>query len=62
MARDTLGETRAFVEQWRKERGLEGTKALPNTNELPYGWMAPLLRKVEAPSSKLKIKKNTKGA
>tara|TARA_B100000287_G_scaffold88024_1_gene80560 strand:+ start:205 stop:381 length:177 start_codon:yes stop_codon:yes gene_type:complete len=55
MARDLLGETRAFVLKWRSDRGLEGTKALPNRNELPYQWMAPFLNKVQANKDKLKI-------
>ena len=45
--RDVYGETKAFVEQWRKNNGLEGTKALPNRNEVPFQWMIPFLDKVE---------------
>jgi len=45
--RDVYGETKAFVEQWRKNNGLEGTKALPNRNEVPFQWMLPFLDKVE---------------
>tara|TARA_B100000287_G_C20315705_1_gene655681 strand:+ start:526 stop:699 length:174 start_codon:yes stop_codon:yes gene_type:complete len=56
MARDTLGETRAFVEKWRKDNGLEGTKTLPNTNEVPYKWMVPLLKKVQSNTNQLKIR------
>ena len=45
--RDVYGETKAYVEQWRKDNGLEGTKALPNRNEVPFQWMIPFLDKVE---------------
>ena len=45
--RDVYGETKAYVEQWRKTNGLEGTKALPNRNEVPFQWMIPFLDKVE---------------
>jgi len=55
MARDLLGETRAYVLKWRKDRGLEGTKALPNRDELPYQWMAPFLNKVQSNKESLKI-------
>ena len=58
MARDTLGETRAFVNKWRKDNGLEGTNILPTKKDLPYGWMYPLLKKVKAPNKdQLKIGK-----
>ena len=49
--RDVYGETKAFVEQWRKNNGLEGTRALPNRNEVPFQWMIPLLDKVESDDS-----------
>ena len=55
MARDLLGETRAYVLKWRQDRGLEGTKALPNRDELPYQWMAPFLNKVQSNKESLKI-------
>ena len=50
--RDVYGETKAFVEQWRKSNGLEGTKALPNRNEVPFQWMIPFLDKVETEDTK----------
>ena len=50
--RDVYGETKAFVEQWRKNNGLEGTKALPNRNEVPFQWMIPFLDKVETQDTK----------
>ena len=50
--RDVYGETKAFVEQWRKSNGLEGTKALPNRNEVPFQWMIPFLDKVETQDTK----------
>ena len=49
---DVYGETKAFVEQWRKSNGLEGTKALPNRNEVPFQWMIPFLDKVETEDTK----------
>ena len=55
MARDLLGESRAFVLKWRSDRGLSGTNALPNRNELPYQWMEPFLNRVQANKDKLKI-------
>ena len=45
--RDVYGETKAFVEMWRKNNGLEGTKALPPRNEVPFQWMLPFLDKVQ---------------
>ena len=45
--RDVYGETKNFVETWRKNNGLEGTKALPPRNEVPFQWMLPFLDKVE---------------
>ena len=50
--RDVYGETKAYVEQWRKTNGLEGTKALPNRNEVPFQWMVPFLDKVETEDTK----------
>ena len=50
--RDVYGETKAYVEQWRKDNGLEGTKALPNRNEVPFQWMIPFLDKVETEDAK----------
>ena len=50
--RDVYGETKAFVEQWRKSNGLEGTKALPNRNEVPFQWMIPFLDEVETQDTK----------
>ena len=50
--RDVYGETKAFVEQWRKNNGLEGTKALPPRNEVPFQWMLPFLDKVETQDTK----------
>ena len=50
--RDVYGETKAYVEQWRKSNGLEGTKALPNRNEVPFQWMIPFLDKVETQDTK----------
>ena len=45
--RDVYGETKNFVETWRRNNGLEGTKALPPRNEVPFQWMLPFLDKVE---------------
>ena len=45
--RDVYGETKNFVENWRKSNGLEGTRALPPRNEVPFQWMLPFLDKVE---------------
>ena len=50
--RDVYEETKAYVEQWRKNNGLEGTKALPNRNEVPFQWMIPFLDKVETQDTK----------
>ena len=50
--RDVYGETKNFVETWRKNNGLEGTKALPNRNEVPFQWMIPFLDKVETQDTK----------
>ena len=50
--RDVYEETKAYVEQWRKSNGLEGTKALPNRNEVPFQWMIPFLDKVETQDTK----------
>ena len=50
--RDVYGETKNFVELWRKNNGLEGTKALPPRNEVPFQWMLPFLDKVEAQDTK----------
>ena len=50
--RDVYGETKNFVETWRKNNGLEGTKALPNRNEVPFQWMIPFLDKVETEDTK----------
>ena len=50
--RDVFAETKAYVEQWRKNNGLEGTKALPNRNEVPFQWMIPFLDKVETEDTK----------
>ena len=50
--RDVYGETKAYVEQWRKNNGLEGTKAIPNRNEVPFQWMVPFLDKVETEDAK----------
>ena len=50
--RDVYGETKAYVEKWRKDNGLEGTKALPNRNEVPFQWMIPFLDKVETQDTK----------
>jgi len=50
--RDVYGETKNFVEMWRKNNGLEGTKALPNRNEVPFQWMIPFLDKVETEDTK----------
>ena len=50
--RDVYGETKNFVEMWRKNNGLEGTKALPPRNEVPYQWMLPFLDKVETQDTK----------
>ena len=50
--RDVFAETKAYVEQWRKSNGLEGTKALPNRNEVPFQWMIPFLDKVETEDTK----------
>ena len=50
--RDVYGETKAYVEQWRKDNGLEGTKVLPNRNEVPFQWMIPFLDKVETQDTK----------
>ena len=50
--RDVYGETKNFVETWRKNNGLEGTKALPPRNEVPFQWMLPFLDKVETQDTK----------
>ena len=50
--RDVYGETKNFVENWRKSNGLEGTKALPPRNEVPFQWMLPFLDKVETEDTK----------
>ena len=50
--RDVYGETKNFVENWRKSNGLEGTKALPPRNEVPFRWMLPFLDKVETQDTK----------
>ena len=50
--RDVYGETKTFVETWRKNNGLEGTKALPPRNEVPFQWMLPFLDKVETQDTK----------
>ena len=50
--RDVYGETKNFVELWRKNNGLEGTKALPPRNEVPFRWMLPFLDKVETQDTK----------
>ena len=50
--RDVYGETKTFVENWRKSNGLEGTKALPPRNEVPFQWMLPFLDKVETQDTK----------
>ena len=50
--RDVYGETKNFVEMWRKNNGLEGTKALPPRNEVPFQWMLPFLDKVETQDTK----------
>jgi len=50
--RDVYGETKAYVEQWRKNNGLEGTNVLPPRNEVPFQWMIPFLDKVETQDTK----------
>ena len=50
--RDVYGETKNFVETWRKNNGLEGTRALPPRNEVPFQWMLPFLDKVETDDTK----------
>ena len=50
--RDVYGETKNFVETWRRNNGLEGTKALPPRNEVPFQWMLPFLDKVETDDTK----------
>ena len=50
--RDVYGETKNFVETWRRNNGLEGTKALPPRNEVPFQWMLPFLDKVETQDTK----------
>ena len=50
--RDVYGETKTFVDNWRKSNGLEGTKALPPRNEVPFQWMLPFLDKVETQDTK----------
>ena len=50
--RDVDGDTKNFVEMWRKNNGLEGTKALPPRNEVPFQWMLPFLDKVETQDTK----------
>ena len=55
MARDTLGETRAFVNKWRKDNGLEGTKTLPSEDAVPT-YLRPFIKRVAKPNkSKLMI-------
>ena len=55
MARDYLKETRTFVENWRKQNGLEGTKTLPSEDAVPQ-YLRPYLKRVKKPNkSKLMI-------
>ena len=55
MAKDYTNETRAFVENWRKQHGLEGTKILPSSDDVPM-YMRPFLKRVSKPNkSKLMI-------
>jgi hypothetical protein len=55
MAKNYLKETRAFVEDWRRQHGLEGTKILPSSEDVPT-YMRPFLKRVSKPNkSKLMI-------
>ena len=55
MAKDYTNETRAFVENWRKQNGLEGTKTLPSEDAVPT-YLRPYLKRVAKPNkSKLMI-------
>ena len=57
MAINKLEETRKFVENWRKVHGA-GPNVTPGTKEVPYKWMWPYLKKVQAPNkNQLKIGK-----
>ena len=57
MARDYLNETRIFVDKWRKQNGLEGSKALPSMDAVPT-YLRPYLKKVKGPNkNQLKIGK-----
>tara|TARA_B100001287_G_C22246309_1_gene328362 strand:- start:308 stop:478 length:171 start_codon:yes stop_codon:yes gene_type:complete len=55
MAKDYTKEARIFVENWRKENGLEGSKAMPSTDSVPT-YLRPFLKRVAKPNkSKLMI-------
>jgi len=55
MAKDYLNEARIFVENWRKQNGLEGTKTLPSEDAVPT-YLRPYLKRVAKPNkSKLMI-------
>ena len=53
--KDYLDEARIFVENWRKQNGLEGSKALPSQDAVPQ-YLRPYLKRVQKPNkSKLMI-------
>tara|TARA_B100001287_G_scaffold214110_1_gene182961 strand:- start:1249 stop:1419 length:171 start_codon:yes stop_codon:yes gene_type:complete len=55
MAKDYTNEARIFVDKWRKENGLEGTKVMPSTDSVPT-YLRPFLKRVAKPNkSKLMI-------
>ena len=55
MAKDYLNEARIFVEKWRKQNGLEGTKTLPSDDAVPT-YLRPYIKRVAKPNkSKLMI-------
>ena len=49
MAKDYLNEARIFVENWRKQNGLEGSKALPSEDAVPT-YLRPYLKRVSTPN------------
>ena len=55
MAKDYLNEARIFVENWRKQIGLEGRKALASEDAVPM-YLRPFIKPVAKPNkSKLML-------
>ena len=55
MAKDYTNEARVFVENWRKQNGLEGSKVMPSDDAVPT-YLRPFLKRVAKPNkSKLMI-------